>query len=72
MRIEGTPEEIIEFVDEVVAYIKNFPKFYGEDVEVKIDGQEIVDSIHTMTQAFRKAMHDSSEEAPSKPQQNNE
>lgn len=75
MELKGTPHEIVEFIDEVFVYVKEFREQKIVAAEIDLDNSRIAQATlergEVMRQAFRKAIRDNFEAEHQQPQDNN-
>lgn len=75
MDLKGTPHEIVEFIDEVFVYVKEFREQKIVAAEIDLDNSRIAQATlergEVMRQAFRKAIRDNFEAEHQQPQDNN-
>lgn len=75
MELKGTPREIVEFIDEVFVYVKEFRGQGIVAAKIDLDNSRIaqanLDKSKVMGQAFRKAIRDNFEAEHQQPQDNN-
>lgn len=62
MKIEGTPEEIVQFADEIVVYVEYLQNSFRGERKAETDKQKVENPVRTLAQALQEAVRGCTED----------